>query len=78
MRVEGAAEDIVLRVCGLVEVLALMDIWGGDVDWEVRSVRLTIIVWGMLVFTYSTAPSSSSIVTSAEFVVAGSLFRQFT
>ena len=78
MRVEGAAEDIVLRVSGLVEMLALMNIWGGDVDWEVRSVRLTIIVWGMLVFTYSTAPSSSSIVTSSEFFVAGALFRQVT
>lgn len=32
MRVEGAAEDIVFRVCGLFEVLALMDIWGGDID----------------------------------------------
>lgn len=78
MRVEGAAEDIVLRVSGLVERLALMKIWGGVVDWEVRSVRLTIIVWGILVFTYSTAPSSSSIVTSAEFFVAGALFRQVT
>lgn len=79
MRVEGAAEDVVFRVCGLVErVLALMEICGGDVHSEVRFVRLTIIVWGMLVFTYSTAPSSSSIVTSAEFVVAGALFRQVT
>ena len=38
----------------------------------------TIIVCGILVFTYNTAPSSRSIFTSAEFVVAGSFSRNAT
>ena len=40
--------------------------------------RLTIIVCGMFVLTYSTAPSFNSIFTSAEFVFDGSSFRRAT